>query len=58
MNSWETDDKPPAKRSISDLDNDVFGILDLGDGPVLNCDLQFALENNGLHGVCGAHPVQ
>lgn len=43
---------PPAERSISDLDDDILGVLDLRARTRLQGDLELAFENDGLHGGC------
>jgi hypothetical protein len=52
--AWRVN-SPATKCRISDLDDNVFGILDLGNRSPLNGNFQLAFEDNCLHGTFGRH---
>lgn len=48
---------PSAKCRISDFDDDILRVLDLGDWPPFDGHLELALEHHGLHRSVRSHDV-
>jgi hypothetical protein len=44
-----TVDAPSAERRVLDLEDDVLGVLNGRNGPLLDLDLERALEDDSLH---------